>query len=79
MRLKKSHESETRVKGSADSSHFIFEINVGKSRIRHRPTLNLNDAILNPFGDDLAIQFQNRSKSDPTLSDIDFKNKLMWV
>ena len=30
-------------KGSA--SHFIFEINVGKRRIRHRTTLNLNDVI----------------------------------
>ena len=28
-------------KGSSDQSHFIFEINVGKSRIRHRQTLNL--------------------------------------
>ena len=31
------------VKGSSDSSHFIFEINVGKSRIRHTTTLKLND------------------------------------
>ena len=30
------------IKGSSDPSHFIFEINVGKSRIRHRTTLNLN-------------------------------------
>ena len=29
-------------KGSSDPSHFIFEINVGNSRIRHRTTLNLN-------------------------------------
>ena len=28
-------------KGSSYPSHFIFEINVGKSRIRHRTTLNL--------------------------------------
>jgi len=26
-------------KGSSDPSHFIFEINVGKSRIRHITTL----------------------------------------
>jgi len=39
-------------KGSSDSSHFIFEINVGKRRIRHRTTLNLND---NKFGVDLEI------------------------
>ena len=30
------------LKGSPDTSHFIFEINVGKSRIRHRTTLKLN-------------------------------------
>ena len=29
-------------KGSSDPSHFIFEINVGKGRIRHRTTPNLN-------------------------------------
>ena len=29
-------------KGSPVHSHFIFEINVGKSRIRHRTTLKLN-------------------------------------
>ena len=36
-------------KGSSDPIHFIFETNVGKSRIRYRTTLNLNDAILNRF------------------------------
>ena len=30
------------LKGSSDSSQFIFEINVGKSRIRHRTNLKLN-------------------------------------
>ena len=34
-------------KGSPDPSHFIFEINVGKSRIRQRTTLNLNNIIFN--------------------------------
>ena len=29
------------LKGSSDPSHFIFEINVGKRRIRHKTTLNL--------------------------------------
>ena len=29
------------IKGSPDPSHFIFEINVGKRRIRHITTLNL--------------------------------------
>ena len=35
-------------KGSQDQSYFIFEINVGKGRIRHRTTLN--DAIFKRFG-----------------------------
>ena len=29
------------IKGSSDPSHFIFEINVGKRRIRHGTTLKL--------------------------------------
>ena len=56
-------------KGSSDQNHFIFEINVGKSRIRHRT--NSNDAILNPFLVDLEFEFWIRSISDPPLSDID--------
>ena len=30
--------------GSSDPSYFIFEIIVGKSRIRHRTTLNLTSS-----------------------------------
>ena len=30
------------ITGSSDPSHFIFEINVGNSRIRHTTTLKLN-------------------------------------
>ena len=29
--------------------------------------------------EDDFIQFKSRSKSDPTLSDIDIKNKMAWV
>ena len=36
-------------KGSPDSSNFNFEINVGKSRIRHRTTLKLNKVIFYRF------------------------------
>ena len=36
-------------KDDSDPSHFIFEINVGKGRIRHRTTLNLKDVIFNRF------------------------------
>ena len=74
------------IKGSSDSSHFIFEINVGKRRIRHRTTLNLTDAIFNRFWVDLKVnlsilQLQSCFMSDPTLSDNDFKNKmgLVWT
>ena len=34
------------LKGSSDPSHFILEINVGKSRIRHITTVKLNDEFL---------------------------------
>ena len=73
--------SFTNFKGSSDPSHFIFGINVGKGRIRHRTTLNLNDGIFNRFWVDLEIvvQFKSRCISDPTLSDIDSKNKMAWV
>ena len=40
-----SQNKPIRFKGSSDLSHFIFEINVGKGRLRHITTLNLNDAI----------------------------------
>ena len=37
------------IKGSSDPIHFSFEMNVGKSRIRHISTLNLNDIIFNRY------------------------------
>ena len=40
-------------KGSSDPSNFIFEINVGKSRIRHRKTLNFE--LRHSIGVDLEI------------------------
>ena len=65
-------------------SHFIFECNVGKRRIRHTVchTLKLIDEFLNRLKIDgrlYAIQLQNGSMSDPPLSDIEFKNKIVWV
>ena len=71
--------NQDKIKSSWDPNHFIFEINGGKSRIRHRTALNLNGIIFNWFWVNLEIQFQSRSMADPTLSDIDFKNKLAWV
>jgi len=69
----------TILKGSPGLSHFIFEINVGKGRIRHRTTLNSNDATFDRFWVDLEFKFQSRSMSDPLLSDTDSKNKMAWV
>ena len=34
------------LKGCSDPSHFIFKINVGKSRIRQTTTLKLNDKFI---------------------------------
>ena len=67
--------------GSSDPSHFIFEINVGKRRIRHRTTLNLNDVIFNRFWVDLVIHY---SIWESFLVGSDsfqlwFKKKVVWV
>ena len=51
---------------------FIYEINVGKSRIRL-----VNFQMGSKLIEDEIIQFKIRSLSDPTLSDIDFKNKMV--
>ena len=40
------------IKGGSDPNHFIFEINVGKSRIRHTTTLKLNDGFLDRLKSD---------------------------
>ena len=65
------------VKGSPDPNHFIFEINVGKRRIRHTETLKSN--IFRSTQNRLKIPIQSLYMSNPTLSDIDFKNKIAWV
>ena len=39
----------TYFKGSPYPNHLIFEINVGRGKIRQRTTLNFNDIILNRF------------------------------
>ena len=61
------------VKDSSDSNHFVFEIIVGKRRIRHTTTLKLNFEIVSKSIEDDVIQIQSRSMSNPTLSDTDFK------
>jgi len=67
--LSRTNPSHIIFKGSSDPSHVIFEIHVGQRRIRRRTTLNLS----------LEIKFKSRSMSDTPLSDIDFKNKLVWT
>ena len=66
-------------KGSSYPSHFIFEINAGKRRFRHRTTPNLNEVNFQNYFKKMLFQIQSRSTSDPTLSDIDFKNEMTWV
>ena len=44
-------KASTLIKGSPDPSHLIFEINIGKRRIRH----GTNDTIFNRLGVDLEI------------------------
>ena len=66
-------------KGSSYLSHFIFKMNLGKVRIRHKTTLKLNDEFLHRLKIDLKIQIQSRSMSDPHLSDTDFKHKMALV
>ena len=43
------------VKGSSDPNFFIFEINVGKGRIRHTSTLKLNFQIDSKSTEDSVI------------------------
>ena len=63
-------ETGFELKGSSYTSHYIFEIIVGKSRIRHAATLKLNFQIDSKLVENSVIQIQSRSMSDPTLSDI---------
>ena len=52
------------IKGSLDLSHFIFEMNVGKTRIRHRTTLKLNDEFSKPTFSDMDFKKCNGSGLD---------------
>jgi len=76
-----SHYRNGHFKGSSDPSYFIFEINVGKRRIRHTKTLKLKNEFLNRQKsiEDDVVEIQSRSMSDPPLSDIYFKNKMSWI
>ena len=67
------------LKGSSEKSDFIFEINVGKGRIRHRTTLKSNFKTDSKSIEDDVNQIRSRFMSDPTFSDIDFKIKMVWI
>ena len=69
---------EEPLKDSSSSTNYIFEINVGKKRIRHTTTLKLNFEINSKSIEDGVIEIQSRSISDPLFSDIDFLNERKW-
>ena len=62
-------------KGSSDPSHFNFEINVGKRRIRYRTNPNLNERIFQRRFKMTSFKIQSRSMSDPSFFDIVLTNK----
>ena len=51
----------TSFKGSSDLCHFIFVLNAGKMRIRHRTTLKSNFLTDSKSIEDVVIQIQSRS------------------
>ena len=57
-------------KGSSDLTHFIFEINVGKSRTRHSATLKLNNEFLNRLKIALRFKFNRIRLFPPMISKI---------
>ena len=52
---------KTKVRDFLGPSHFIFENNVGKSRIQHKTTLKLNSYIDSKSIEDDVIKIQSRS------------------
>ena len=74
-----SSRTSSDIKDSSDPSHFIIEINIGKSRIRPRTTLNLNHNSIWSRSRSSTSYFRVVGCRIATLSDIDFKNKMAWV
>ena len=72
MRALIEHGSYSVVKGSPDRSYFIFEINVGKVRIRDRTTLDFKFKLISVASQNRMDEIQSWV-SDPTFSDIDLK------
>ena len=66
--------------GHPDPSHFIFEFNVKKRRIRLRACGWMMNFYINIKSiPNIAIQIQSRTLSDTTLSDMDFKYQMAWL
>ena len=65
------------LKGSSDPIHSLFEINVGKSRIRHITTLNLNFQLILSQSRNFSFNFRVvvcRIRPFPTLI-----SKIKWL
>jgi len=60
---------------------YLLKSMTGKVGSDIGPNLKLKDKFQDRSKsiEDDGIQIQNRSLSDPPLSDIDFKNKMVWV
>ena len=70
LKFKFSGHDPSRLKSIPDLNHFIFEINVGKSRIRHKTTRNLNFQIYEKSIEDDTLKFSDvscRIRLFPTL------------
>ena len=66
--MAKDRSSSLRFKGSSDQTHFYLESTVGKSRIRHRTTMDFEKKLI-------TASSQNRIRPFPTL----IKNEMAWV
>ena len=79
MHDKKIPHEIVRDKTPSDPSHIIFEINVGKGRIRQKTVHNLDEFISNQFGVDLkkVIEFHSRCISDPFFPTL--ISKIKWL
>ena len=69
------------LKGSSDSNHFIFEINVGKKRIRYNNDSEIKFELIVR----LEVYWRCRHRKlesvyvGSVFSDIDFLNLMAWV
>ena len=67
------------LKGSADPSFFIFELDVGKKTDPTYKDCEFESSFEFESISKFIIQFLSRCKSDPSLFDIDFKHKMASI